>query len=173
MLGAAVGNGAAAYPPTPAMKRFADSLVRQKGIKSPPGYKTSISICRKFLNEHVPKKAHGETPGKLEPKRSVRTRCRTPRRSRKGKASSLPTRPRPARLPCLRGLNRTEAASAAVAVARLPTSQLVQRRLNRRGRHRGLGNATLAPMLLRRLPPTRIRQPGRHCGFPMATRTSR
>src|SRR5471030_2541347 len=30
---AAVGNGAAAYPPTPAMKRFADSLVRQKGIK--------------------------------------------------------------------------------------------------------------------------------------------
>ena len=68
MLGAAVGNGAAAYPPTPAMKRFADSLVRQKGIKPPPGYKTSISICRKFLSEHAPKKADGETPGKLEPK---------------------------------------------------------------------------------------------------------
>jgi DNA topoisomerase-3 len=49
------------------MKRFADSLVRQKGIKPPPGYKTSISICRKFLNEHAPKKADGETPG-LEPK---------------------------------------------------------------------------------------------------------
>ncbi len=67
-LGAAVGNGPAAYPPTPAMKRFADSLVRQKGIKPPPGYKTSISICRKFLSEHAPKKADGETPGKLEPK---------------------------------------------------------------------------------------------------------
>jgi DNA topoisomerase-3 len=67
LLGAAVGSGAAAYPPTPAMKRFADSLVRQKGIKPPPGYKTSISICRKFLNEHAPKKADGETPGKLEP----------------------------------------------------------------------------------------------------------
>ena len=39
LLGATVGNGAAAYPPTPAMKRFADSLVRQKGIKPPPGYK--------------------------------------------------------------------------------------------------------------------------------------
>jgi DNA topoisomerase-3 len=50
------------------MKRFANSLVRQKGIKPPPGYKTSISICRKFLNEHAPKKADGETPGKLEPK---------------------------------------------------------------------------------------------------------
>jgi DNA topoisomerase-3 len=68
LLGASVGKGAAAYPPTPAMKRFADSLVRQKGIKPPPGYKTSISICRKFLNEHAPKKADFEIPGKLEPK---------------------------------------------------------------------------------------------------------
>ena len=48
------------------MKRFADSLVRQKGIKPPPGYKTSISICRKFLNEHAPKKAEGEMPAKLD-----------------------------------------------------------------------------------------------------------
>ena len=66
LLGAAVGNGHGTFPPTPAMKRFADSLARQKGIKPPPGYKTSISICRKFLNEHAPKKAEGETPGKLE-----------------------------------------------------------------------------------------------------------
>jgi DNA topoisomerase-3 len=64
----AAGNGAGPYPPTPAMKRFADSLVRQKGIKPPAGYKTSISICRKFLNEHAPKKADGETAGKTEPK---------------------------------------------------------------------------------------------------------
>ena len=64
----AAGNGAAVYPPTPAMKRFADSLVRQKGIKPPPGYKTSISICRKFLSEHAPKKADGETAGRHEPK---------------------------------------------------------------------------------------------------------
>ena len=45
------------------MKRFADSLVRQRGIKPPAGYKTSISICRKFLNEHAPKKADRETTG--------------------------------------------------------------------------------------------------------------
>ena len=32
------------------------------------GYKTSISICRKFLNEHATKKAEGETPAKLAPK---------------------------------------------------------------------------------------------------------
>jgi DNA topoisomerase-3 len=68
LLVAAPRNGAAAYPPTPAMKRFADSIVRQKGIKPPPGYQTSISICHKFLNEHAPKKAEGETAGKLEPK---------------------------------------------------------------------------------------------------------
>jgi DNA topoisomerase-3 len=68
LLGAAAGNSAGAYPPTPAMKRFADSVVRQKGIKPPAGYKTSISICRKFLNEHAPKKAAGDTAGKREPK---------------------------------------------------------------------------------------------------------
>jgi DNA topoisomerase III len=50
------------------MKRFADSLVRQKRINPPPGYKTSISICRKFLSEHAPKKSDGETAGKLDPK---------------------------------------------------------------------------------------------------------
>ena len=50
------------------MKRFADSLVRQKGIKPPPGYKTSIAVCRKFLSEHAPKKSDGETAGKLDPK---------------------------------------------------------------------------------------------------------
>jgi DNA topoisomerase-3 len=65
---AAVGNSAGDYPPTPAMRRFADSIIRQKDIKPPPGYKTSISICRAFLNEHAPKKAESETAGKPEPK---------------------------------------------------------------------------------------------------------
>ena len=68
MLGAAVGNRARTYPPTPAMKRFADSLARKKGIKPPPGYKASISICGAFLKEHAPKKAEGKTTEKLEPK---------------------------------------------------------------------------------------------------------
>src|SRR5260221_12213194 len=68
LRGDVVGNGAAAYPPTPAMKRFADSLSRQKRIKPPPGYKTSISICRKFLSEHASKTADCETAGKLNPK---------------------------------------------------------------------------------------------------------
>jgi DNA topoisomerase-3 len=68
LLGAAVGKDAAGYPPTPAMKRFAESLARQKGIKPPPGYKTSISICSAFLKQHAPKKVEGETAGKLEPK---------------------------------------------------------------------------------------------------------
>ena len=68
LVGAAVGSGAGTYPPTSAMKRFADSLARQKGIKPPAGYKTSISICGAFLKEHAPKKAEGETTGKLEAK---------------------------------------------------------------------------------------------------------
>ena len=66
VLGAAAGGGAGTYPPTPAMKRFADSLVRQKGIKPPPGYTTSMSICRKFLSEHAPRKTDGKVVGKSD-----------------------------------------------------------------------------------------------------------
>jgi DNA topoisomerase III len=68
LLGAAGSNGPVAYPPTPAMKRFADILARQKGIKPPPGYKTSISICSAFLKEHAPKKAESEASEKLDTK---------------------------------------------------------------------------------------------------------
>src|SRR5712691_5659778 len=65
LRGDVVGNGAAAYPPTPAMKRFADSLARQKGIRPPAGYTKSGTICRAFLDQHARKKADGEPPGEL------------------------------------------------------------------------------------------------------------
>ena len=67
-LGAVGVDGAGSYPPTPAMKRFADSLVRHKRIKPPAGYKTSISICRKFLQEHVSKKTEDEAAATTGPK---------------------------------------------------------------------------------------------------------
>jgi DNA topoisomerase-3 len=41
------------------MKRFADSIARQKGIKPPAGYTKSGSVCREFLEQHAPKKAKG------------------------------------------------------------------------------------------------------------------
>ena len=135
------------------MKRFADSLVRQKGIKPPPGYKTSISICRKFLNEHAPKKADGETAGKHEPKPVSPAQLLYAKKIAQGKGLVVPDEAKASSPPCLRGLIRTEAESAAGAVARLPTSRLVPLRLDRRGRQRGLGNAK-APMPLRQLPPT-------------------
>jgi len=90
LLGDAVGNAAAAYPPTPAMKRFADSLSRQKGVKPPPGYKTSISICRKFLSEHAPKKADGETIGKLDPKPVSPTQLLYAKKIAQGKGLIIP-----------------------------------------------------------------------------------
>ncbi len=68
LLGAAVGSDADGRPPTPAMKRFAVSIARQKGIKPPPGYTKSGSICRTFLDQHAPKKAGGETAGERGPK---------------------------------------------------------------------------------------------------------
>ncbi len=47
--------------PTPAMKRFADSISRQTGVKPPPGYATSGSICRAFLDQHAPRKNRADT----------------------------------------------------------------------------------------------------------------
>jgi DNA topoisomerase-3 len=47
------------------MKRFANSIARQKRIKPPPGYTKSGSICRAFLDQHAPKKADVETSGEL------------------------------------------------------------------------------------------------------------
>ena len=68
LLGATGCSGAGGRPPTPAIKRFADSIARQKGITPPPGYTKSGSVCRAFLNQHAPKKAGGETAGKADPK---------------------------------------------------------------------------------------------------------
>jgi DNA topoisomerase III len=60
-----VGDDAGVRPPTPAMKRFADSVARQKGIRPPVGYTKSGSICRAFLDQHAPKKAGSEPPVEL------------------------------------------------------------------------------------------------------------
>jgi DNA topoisomerase-3 len=71
MLGIASGGAGDARPPTTAMKRFADSIARRKGIKPPSGYTKSGLICRAFLEQHAPKKAEGvdgKTTGALEPK---------------------------------------------------------------------------------------------------------
>jgi DNA topoisomerase-3 len=56
LLASRESGAAADRPPTAAMKRFADSIGRQKGIKPPPGYTKSGSVCRAFLEKHAPKK---------------------------------------------------------------------------------------------------------------------
>jgi DNA topoisomerase-3 len=58
-LGFASDGAGGGRPPTAAMKRFADSIARQKRIKPPVGYTKSGSVCRAFLEQHAPKKAEG------------------------------------------------------------------------------------------------------------------
>ena len=48
-------------PPTAAMKRFAASIAKRKGIKPPAGYTKSASVCRQFLDRHAPARAAGGT----------------------------------------------------------------------------------------------------------------
>ena len=55
-LGAAIARDPGSRPPTPAMKRFADRIAREKAVKPPPGYATTGSICRAFLDQHRPAK---------------------------------------------------------------------------------------------------------------------
>jgi DNA topoisomerase III len=56
LLGSVRDGGKEARPPTSAMKRYADGIARQKRIRPPPGYATSLSICRAFLEQHEPGK---------------------------------------------------------------------------------------------------------------------
>ena len=48
-------------PPTAAMKRFAASIAKRKGIKPSAGYTKSASVCRQFLDRHAPARAASST----------------------------------------------------------------------------------------------------------------
>jgi DNA topoisomerase III len=157
LLGAAVGNGPGTLPPTPAMKRYADSLARQKGIKPPPGYKTSISICRKFLSEHAPKKAEGETAGKLGSKPVSPGQLLYAKKIAQGKGIVIPEEAKANSAAMSAWIDWNRGTKRRKHVARPPTSWQGQLRLNRPRRRRGLGNAKLTLRPLHRLPRTQIR----------------
>jgi DNA topoisomerase-3 len=59
LFGFASDGAGGGRPPTAAMKRFADSIARQKGTKPPAGYTKSGLVCREFLEQHAPKKTVG------------------------------------------------------------------------------------------------------------------
>jgi DNA topoisomerase-3 len=53
-------------PPTPAMKRFAMSLAREKRLHLPRGYAKSIDVCRAFLEAHAPDKSKNPSTTSVE-----------------------------------------------------------------------------------------------------------
>ena len=62
----ALGDASGGYsgkdrPPTAAMKRFAVSIAKRKGIKPPTGYTKSASVCRQFLDRYAPARAASST----------------------------------------------------------------------------------------------------------------
>ena len=71
LLGGMAKGSGTDRPPTPAMKRFVDSLARQKGLKPPRGYTTSGAVCRAFLDEHAPKKDGARAPLKANASQSA------------------------------------------------------------------------------------------------------
>jgi DNA topoisomerase-3 len=71
LLGPGFSGAGSNRPPTPAMKRFAVSISRQKRVSLPAGYATSGSICRAFLQQHAPKKSDDVTVGDHKPSPSM------------------------------------------------------------------------------------------------------
>ena len=172
LLGAAMAGGAGSRPPTPAMKRFADGIVREKGVKPPPGYATSGSICRAFLNQHAPKKADTEIPGASGSRPASSAQILFAEKPAQKKASLFPTKPRPVRLPCRRGSTPTRSRSVARAVASLSKRRRNQPLLNPQLERKDPGNSRqmTVPQSLDQRRLVRTQEPIPHCGFPMATR---
>ena len=86
LLGRATGKAGPDRPPTPAMKRFVDSLARQKGLKPPRGYTASGAACRAFLDQHAPRAGRAQAPIDAEaeapPAQQPAARSRPPARRR-------------------------------------------------------------------------------------------
>ena len=57
VLPGSASDGGSDRPPTTAMRKFAASIAKSKGIKPPRGYTRSAVVCRAFLNEHAPRRA--------------------------------------------------------------------------------------------------------------------
>ncbi|MBP0445331.1 DNA topoisomerase III [Roseomonas sp. SSH11] len=78
--------------PTPAMKRYVESLARQKGLEPPADYATSGTACRAFLDQHAGRQdGSGEAPA--SPAKRPATRRRAARKPAPD-AAAAPSRKR-------------------------------------------------------------------------------
>ena len=65
------------------MKRFVDSIAKQKGIKPPRGYTKSGSVCRGFLDQHASKNRDSSASGEIATVRPATAPiCRDPKMAR-------------------------------------------------------------------------------------------
>ena len=60
--GEATGGGGD-RPPTAAMRKYAASIAKRKGIRPPRGYTKSAAVCRAFLDRHAPGQNQGQKAG--------------------------------------------------------------------------------------------------------------
>ena len=167
LLGSAVNHNAGGRPPTPAMKRFAHSVARQKGSSLQPDTRNRDPSAVHSSTGTRPRKSAMNRLGRPAPNRQVRRRYCSPKRLRGRRGSSFPTRPRPVRLPCPHGLHQTWARSVVRVVARLPTpaSRRDQRRPNRQGQRGGHGNTRPLPVAVQQRMLARVRDQDESLGI--------
>ena len=99
-----VGNGPGTLPPKDAAD---EALRRQSARRRASGLleaaRRSISICRGFLNEHVPKKAQGDTVGELDFKLGSLVQMLVAEQFAQGKGIATPDDAKANRPRCPRG----------------------------------------------------------------------
>jgi DNA topoisomerase III len=67
--GIAPASGAAARPPSPAMREFVEDLAARPKAKPPAGHTKSAAVCHTFLDRHAPKRAHADGGGNDAPRK--------------------------------------------------------------------------------------------------------
>ncbi|MCK8784921.1 DNA topoisomerase [Roseomonas sp. NAR14] len=123
--GGARRGAAAPGAPTPAMRRYAESLARQHGVALPADYATSGEACRRFLDAHAAKRG-APGPGKAAPRERPGGR---PGESEGEGETAAPARARPAARPRRaaamrrRGKAEEEAGAPAAGRASRPRSR--------------------------------------------------
>ena len=97
-IGAEVSAGGDAdRPPTSAMRKFAASIAKRKGIKPPAGYTKSAAVCRGFLDEHAPQR-DGRPDSSTQTREAKARKSSDGARARKRSGPSS-AKPRPAPKP--------------------------------------------------------------------------
>ena len=89
-------SGGGDRPPTAAMRKYAASIAKRKGIRPPRGYTKSAAVCRAFLDRHAPGQSEPRKAGSpaVGPASGASAGGKPGNTARSGKRATRPAKPR-------------------------------------------------------------------------------